>query len=219
MRPVPAAVTLACHGPRVGPGSRWPRCRGHAPKGRASARRCRRNIPAESRRRSRPGGVPSPRPGAACHYGPRRRRPGQGRPQAGPQDRAASLTRTASGAGSGRLAATTAGPWPGAGSRPRRRRRGRSTPVSCPGGAGQRTASADRVFAVAWVAGACWCGRAGGFGWLFALPSAGGAAAGSCLFSVLVLLRMGWAVSFPVSGRRLAWATPRPWPGAGAKRW
>src|SRR6266540_3069046 len=35
-------------------------------------------------------------------------------------------------------------------------------PVSCPGEAGQRTASADRVCAFARVAGACWCGPAGG---------------------------------------------------------
>jgi hypothetical protein len=34
---------------------------------------------------------------------------------------------------------------------------------------------------------------------------------------VLVVLRVGWPVSFAVSGRRLAWAKPRPWPGAEAE--
>ncbi len=52
-------------------------------------------IAAESRRRSRPGGGLSPHPRAACGHGPRRRRPGQGRPKAGPKDREAPLTRTA----------------------------------------------------------------------------------------------------------------------------
>jgi hypothetical protein len=44
--------------------------------------------------------------------------------------------------GSGRTAATTAGPRPGAGARQRRRRRGRSSSSGCPSESGQRGASA-----------------------------------------------------------------------------
>jgi hypothetical protein len=115
-----------------------------------------RNIQ-PGRVRSRPGGVLPPPPGA-CSHGPRRRRAGQGRPaRVGlARDREAPLTRPSERRGNCRLAATTAGPRTGAGSRPRRPEgEAVRTPVSCPGEAGQRTASADRVWAPARVAGAC----------------------------------------------------------------
>jgi hypothetical protein len=176
-------------------------------------------IPAESAPvRSRPGGVPSPHPGAACGHGPRRGRPGQGPPQAVPEGRAASLTRTASGA-------VSAG-WPrqrpvrGRVQGPGRGAEGEAVAclVSSPGEVGLRHVSADRVRAagccclvlsvqlVGWgvaalvllAPGECW----------FLLGGGAGSAAGGCR-----------AVSLPVSARRLAWATPRPWPDAGAKRW
>jgi hypothetical protein len=127
----------------------WPPCRGHAPRGRASARRCRRNRG----RGSRPGGVPSPHPEAACRLGPRRRRPGQGRPKGRSEGPRSALDPDGERRGIRRLAATTAGPRTGAGSRPRRRRRGRSPPVSCPGEAGQRGASAVSGFGAAGLHG------------------------------------------------------------------
>src|SRR6266540_5462362 len=94
-------------------------------------------------------------PGATCSARPATATAGsRAARRAGPKDRAAPLTRTASGVGS-------AG-WPR--QRPVRGRvqgpgcgaEGEAvpTPVSCPGEAGQRTASVDRVFVFAWVAGA-----------------------------------------------------------------
>jgi len=177
-----------------------------------------RNIPQESRRRSRPGGVPSPHPGAACHHGPRRRRPGQGRPKAGPEDREAPLMRAASAAGS-------AG-WPrqrpvrGRVQGPGRGAEGEAVPTPCELFRRSRTAyrvcrSGRRLYL-----GCCgllvWS-----FWWLWFVALV------SFLLVLLVLLVLVAAaggsglgtVSFVVSAMRSAWAKPRPWPGAGAERW
>ena len=97
-------------------------------------------IPGESPQ-SRPGGPPLLAGGGRFH-GPRPRRVGQGRPQAGPEDRAAPLRRPPNVVGSGRAAAKrpvrgrVQGPGCGAAGEVV------PTPVSCPGAAGQRDASA-----------------------------------------------------------------------------
>ncbi len=159
-RLVPAAVTVTCHAEGSGRSRSGHVAVGTPPKGRQ-----RLPIPAEYSyriRRSRPGGLPSPPTGGGV------------------------WSRPATGArcGISRLAATTAGPRLGAGSRPRRRRRGRFHPVSCPGEAGQRTASVDRAFALPWVARACQRGRANGFGSLVS--------SSSLLVALLVLARSSW---------------------------
>jgi hypothetical protein len=147
--------------------------------------------------RSRPGGMPSPRPGAACRHGPRRRRRGsraaEGR-SAGPRS---ALDAVGERRGIRRLAATTAGPRTGAGSPAAAPKARPFWPVSCPGEAGQRTASADRVCAAdGWslvlldelsglvlLSSDCWC---------------------CCWSLVLLLVLRGWPVSLAVSARRLA---------------
>ncbi len=153
---------------------------------------------------SRPGGVPSPTRGDVST---RPATPAAGSKAAegrsvGPRS---ALDAAGEWRGSRRLAATTAGPRTGAGSRPRRRRRGRSHPVSCPGEAGQRTASADRVVASARVA-AAWCCR-----WCWRVGCAGLSSVcwWCCCWFLLVVLGAGPAdgcrpVSFPLSARRFA---------------
>jgi hypothetical protein len=111
-----------------------------------------------------------------------------------------------------RLAATTAGPWTGAGSRPRRRRRGRSR--SCELSRRSRTAYRVCRSGLRSCSGCCCLVRSVVLvGWV----------RWSVVGLLVVLLVLGaaagWPVSFTVSARGLAWATPRPLPGAGAERW
>ncbi len=108
------------------------------------------NVVAGRRALAPPGGDVSTRPATPADGS----RAAEGR-SAGPRS---ALDADAERRGIRRLAETTAGPRTGAGSRPRRRRRGRSRAVSCPGEAGLRHVSADRVGAPARVA-AGWCCR------------------------------------------------------------
>ncbi len=121
--------------------------------------------------------------------------------------------------GISRLAARTAGPRTGAGSRPRRRRRGRSRLCEL----SRRSRTAYRV---------CRSGLRSCLGCCCLLVRSccglGSLLSSPCLLvvllvlarpQVLVVLPVGWPVSFALRSRRLTWAKPRPWPGAGAERW
>jgi len=213
----PVVGAVARRRPRVRPAPQWPRCRG-MPRGGVPALPDPGNIPAESVG-SRLGGLPSPHPGAACRHGPRRRWPGQGRPKAGPQDREAPLRRTASDAGS--AAWPRQRPVRGRVQGPGRGAKGEAvpTPVSCPGKAGQRTASADRVFAFAWVAAAWWCRWCWCVGSLLASSWLAGGAAGSCSSLRLVLLRVARACQLRGECHAVGLGEASAVAGAGAKRW
>jgi hypothetical protein len=219
-RPVPAAGTLARHGPKVGPVSRWAALPWARPRQWFPMPAAGRNIPQESRGRGRTacrrptrGGV-SPRPATAAAGS----RAAESRSE-GPRS---VLDVDGERRGIRRLAATTAGPRPGTGSRPRRRRRGRCHPCEL----SRRSRTAYRVcrsglrfclgccclllsvVLVAWVR------------WSL-LP---------VLLVLLVLLLIlaprwcwycwgGLACQFRGECQEVCWAKPRPWPVAGTKRW